>query len=40
MDLYTMTLRGIKTLLAEINMNDYIPVIDECIEKWENEKKH
>ena len=38
MDLYTMTLRGIKTLLAEINMNDYIPVIDECIEKWENEK--
>lgn len=37
MDLYTLTLRSLRTLLEEIGQNDYVPIIDECIEKWEKE---
>lgn len=38
MDLYTMTLKAVGTLLTEINKEDYLPIIDECIDKWENNK--
>ena len=38
MDLYTLTLKAIRTLLVEIDKTDYVPVVDECIDKWENEK--
>ena len=38
MDLYTLTLKGIIALLESIDKKSYIPVVEECIEKWENEK--
>ena len=38
MDLFVRTLKGVRALLEEINKKDYIPVVDECIGKWENEK--
>ena len=38
MDLYTLTLKGIIALLESIDKKSYIPVVEVCIEKWENEK--
>ena len=37
-DKYKLTLSALKTLLTEIEQTEYVPVVDECIEKWETEK--
>lgn len=38
MDLYTLTLKGVIALLESIDKKSYIPVVEDCIEKWEKEK--
>ncbi len=37
MDLYTLTLKAVRAVLEEIGQDAYLPVVDECINKWEKD---